>query len=458
MENKVRRLIEKRFKRSLCIARETRPRDLGGDAGTKRNWEELGRLAGYEEPEPAAQFKVNEYQGQSTWGTVKHDGWSSPSTSDLPDLGFMPVIMELPNLIEAKAVSLAPGLDGPEEERADSNDEDDEGEGKDNIGEGTDKTEAEDHAIGDTLPERPAQDAALSVKAHPPHPQKQKTSHPSASLPDPLAMEILQRPQNMNLRDYLFYLSSLNLLPNPSSFPPTSSNILQDFLALYEKARFSPYPLSETSFRQLMELFASLLRSMNKVDEDAFANVYAAAAAAEENGGRGGDGISLYSTTSYSSSNRSFITTGDMRPRLSTFTSQADAPNYLPHKTDASSSLHTTSTVEHHHQIQDPEYDSGTLRPPLQRYITTSSYQSAQPELLHTSSSASSTRPVSSDSSIVPGRSAQERSPSGRQSSGRQGSTASLATHEESSTDLESVIRLSEEGGGVLDLPLVEGN
>ena len=451
MEHKVRRLIEKRFKRSLCIARETRPRDLGGDAGIKRNWEELGHLAGYTEPKPAAQLKVNEYRGQPPWGIVKHDGWSSPSTGDLSDLNFMPVIMELPNLIEAKAVSLTPGLDEANEDEADISDEEDEGENEENHGEGTDEVEAEEDGNGNTIPKSPAQDPPPSENAHPPHPRKQRTSQPSPFLPDPLAMEILQRPPNMNLRDYLFYLSSLNLLPNPSSSAHTSSNTLQDFLALYEKARFSPSSLSETSFRQLMELFATLLRSMNKVDEDVFADVYAAAAAAEENGGRGVDGISLYSTTSYSSSSRSFITTKDMRPRLSTFTSQADSPGHLPHKTNASSSMHTTSTVEHHHQNQDPEHHSSVLRPPLQRYITTSSYQSAQPEL-HTPSSASS-HPVSSNSSIVQGRPNQERGPGGRHSS-----IESIAAGEESGTDMESVIRLSGEGGGVLDLPLVEGN
>ncbi|CAL3963475.1 hypothetical protein PZA11_001082 [Diplocarpon coronariae] len=42
------------------------------------------------------------------WGEIRHNGWSSPTSPDLPNLQYITVILELPHLIEAKAVSLAP--------------------------------------------------------------------------------------------------------------------------------------------------------------------------------------------------------------------------------------------------------------------------------------------------------------------------------------------------------------
>ncbi|KAI0882666.1 uncharacterized protein GGS22DRAFT_47639 [Annulohypoxylon maeteangense] len=42
------------------------------------------------------------------WGEVEHDGWGSPNSPDLPNLQYSNVISELPNLIEAKAVTQAP--------------------------------------------------------------------------------------------------------------------------------------------------------------------------------------------------------------------------------------------------------------------------------------------------------------------------------------------------------------
>ena len=42
------------------------------------------------------------------WGPVAHLGWSSPASANLPDLEYAAIVSELPSLIEAKAVSLAP--------------------------------------------------------------------------------------------------------------------------------------------------------------------------------------------------------------------------------------------------------------------------------------------------------------------------------------------------------------
>lgn len=42
------------------------------------------------------------------WADIEQPGWSSPNSPDLPDLQYSTVLSELPNLIEAKALTLAP--------------------------------------------------------------------------------------------------------------------------------------------------------------------------------------------------------------------------------------------------------------------------------------------------------------------------------------------------------------
>lgn len=46
-------------------------------------------------------------------GTITHPGWSPPSSVDLPDVHYLSVILELPHLIEAKALSLQPPPPSP---------------------------------------------------------------------------------------------------------------------------------------------------------------------------------------------------------------------------------------------------------------------------------------------------------------------------------------------------------
>lgn len=40
------------------------------------------------------------------WGPISHPGWSSPSASDIPNVQYCTVVAEIPNLIEARAVSI----------------------------------------------------------------------------------------------------------------------------------------------------------------------------------------------------------------------------------------------------------------------------------------------------------------------------------------------------------------
>ncbi|RKU46967.1 hypothetical protein DL546_006631 [Coniochaeta pulveracea] len=132
---------------------------------------------------------------KAVWGDIEHPGWSSPTSPDLPDLQYEPVIAELPNLIEAKAITLAPPDGG--------------------------------------------------TQADPP-------------MLDPEAVELLQRTEEMGLREYLTHLIELRVL----EASPTTG----DFITQYEYARFSTRPLSNHRFRELMHLFAEILRNMQPLD------------------------------------------------------------------------------------------------------------------------------------------------------------------------------------------------
>jgi hypothetical protein len=125
------------------------------------------------------------------WGHIAHNGWNSPASPEHPDLQYTSVILELPHLIEAQAVAIAP-LD------------------------------------------------------------RESTSNPR--MPDIRAVDLLQRPVCMGLRDYISHLIEVGVL---KSAPTTT-----EFLAAYEHARFSPKPLSEQEFYNLLKLFGEVLQSM----------------------------------------------------------------------------------------------------------------------------------------------------------------------------------------------------
>ncbi|MCJ1472143.1 hypothetical protein MMC13_000790 [Lambiella insularis] len=193
----VQRMIVKGIQRSASIAYEAHPRDL------RQEWQEPHTSnTGFR---PATANSQSVQPPTPIWGTISHPGWSSPSSPDLPNLHFLPVILELPHLIEAKAVSLAPldPLSIPPEESS------------------------------ELLPTEPP-------------------------LPDALAVELLQRPATMGLRDYIAHLNSLSLIQ--------PQNLGAIFLSRYERARFSEKPLVETDFRQLMSIFADILRGIEELD------------------------------------------------------------------------------------------------------------------------------------------------------------------------------------------------
>jgi hypothetical protein len=171
---KVRKMIEGGLKRSAAIAWMFRPRadtqieaaeaEAEGrepvaqlpEAQERNKWMGVFRkkLSGQEKDDHAMiipPYKPN-------WDAIAHDGWSSPLSPDLPNIQYISVIQELPNLVEAKAVSVAP-------------------------------------------------------------PDPSSTSDPP--MPDLRAVELLTRPLSMGLRDYIEHLIRLDIitsLPTATAF------------------------------------------------------------------------------------------------------------------------------------------------------------------------------------------------------------------------------------------------
>lgn len=217
----VRRMIVKHLRRSAIVAWDSRPRDVRGEGDVGEDTDEEldegrpGTAEREKERERAKKRKSGHGVPDATilpicaksptWGHVSHPGWASPASPDLPNLQYWSVICELPNLIEAKAVSLAP----PDP----------------NVDTGT-----------------------------------VRFPHETPLLPDAQIVTLLQRPRAMGLRSYLARLSELGLL-NPPTLGPT-------FLAQYEHARFSTVCLSEAQFKEIMSIFADILNGMTELDPD----------------------------------------------------------------------------------------------------------------------------------------------------------------------------------------------
>jgi len=191
---KVHRMIIRQWERSAIIAWDSRPRDVRDEI---KRYEEESRERSARSQKRTKTI-IPPYQAK-----VSHPGWSSPASEDLPNLHYHDVIVELPNLIEAKAVSLAPP------------------------------------------------DPALI------HVDIVGVDN-NAAVPDARVVALLQRPSNMGMREYLAHLASLGLV-NPPDVGP-------NFLSLYEHARFSASPLTEQQFRDLMSTFAALLTGMTTLD------------------------------------------------------------------------------------------------------------------------------------------------------------------------------------------------
>lgn len=206
MKKSVRKMIAVSLSRSAAIAYESRPRVVPArppTATTVQTREDEGKTAksvlrvfGLKKaPTREDKMGITLPPHRAVWGEIEHYGWASPNSPDLPNLQYSTVISELPALIEAKALTLAPPA--PE-----------------------------------ATPERP--------------------------VLDPEAISLLQRPVHLPVRQYLTQLAELGVLE--------ASRTTSDFLSAYEYARYSTRPISNARFRELMHLFAEILRTMQPLD------------------------------------------------------------------------------------------------------------------------------------------------------------------------------------------------
>lgn len=196
-------MINARLNRSAAITYLSRPRDI---APTDQDFRPL---SGYMAPQRLGMKSV-EAIGQDVgirlpsqralWGTIEQNGWASPNAQELPNLQYSTVLSELPNLVEAKALTLAP-ID----------------------------------------PTTSANDPPID----PP-------------LLDAEAAALLQRQAGMSLRQYLEHLADLGVVDMEAG--------ASEFLNIYEDARFSNKPMSGAKFKEMMNLFADILRTMTAMD------------------------------------------------------------------------------------------------------------------------------------------------------------------------------------------------
>jgi hypothetical protein len=159
---KVRRLIEKQWRWSEFVAWDERPRYVGDELVDEVD-ERRGRRGLFHHHHPHLHHRKNGKNvaviplrtAMQAWGKIAHPGWSAPGDSETTEgqgVQYSTVITELPNLLEAKAVALAPPL--------------------------------------------PATYSGLEEEA----------------LPDPRVVTLLQRPVGMGLRKYVSHLESVGVM------------------------------------------------------------------------------------------------------------------------------------------------------------------------------------------------------------------------------------------------------
>ena len=215
---KIQQLITQQLERSALIAWNSRPRDI--HAETERE-----RLSSERRPELKKGLKTNNKDDETfrllrrtelllnlskpPWGTVEHSGWSSPSSQDFPDLQFSKVVDELANIIEAKAVSLAP----------------------------------------------PDSQLGLEISGN----------LTGQYAPDGRVFRLLQRSLSTDLRDYLAQLITYGIIKDEDT--------AVEFLAQYEHARYSSEELTESQFRDLMISFSSVLSGMVEINQQVIAHI-----------------------------------------------------------------------------------------------------------------------------------------------------------------------------------------
>lgn len=79
------------------------PVDEGKSARTSANWLRRKKSTTVEN-----EMGISLPRTKPVWGKIEHPGWGSPDSVDLANIQYSAVMAELPNLIEAKVMSLAP--------------------------------------------------------------------------------------------------------------------------------------------------------------------------------------------------------------------------------------------------------------------------------------------------------------------------------------------------------------
>ncbi|KAK4039155.1 hypothetical protein C8A01DRAFT_47360 [Parachaetomium inaequale] len=208
----VRQMIVEGISRSAAIAYEARPRvplvvlaqePAAGDGGNRQGLSSSSPpgLSPSGTRKSAAPEDARAAELPPVWGEIEHPGWASPTSHDLPNLQYDTVVSELPNLIEAKAITLAP-------------------------------------------------------------PDPESNAEPPALDPD--AVALLQRPESMGLREYLMYLTELAVLaPLPTtgeflaryeaarySGRPLSNAQFRGLMHLFAEILHNMHPLSPAALAQ----------------------------------------------------------------------------------------------------------------------------------------------------------------------------------------------------------------
>ena len=225
----IRQLVEGELKRSAIIAWYSKPRGIRAEPDhesiTSEERSKIITSCKHDDINNGALSLIRCTERlialcEPPWGSIKHPGWSSPSSLDFPNVQFSKVIDELANIIEAKAVSLA------------SPDNDIEG---------------------------GASDLMTGVY-----------------ISNEEAIALLRRSIDMDLREYLARLMSFGIM--------NDEDIVVSFLAQYEKARYSGEELKETQFRDLMISFSTVLSAMADIKKPALAQILDASRDTGNNG------------------------------------------------------------------------------------------------------------------------------------------------------------------------------
>ncbi|KAL2024289.1 hypothetical protein VTK56DRAFT_8771 [Thermocarpiscus australiensis] len=230
----VRQMIVEGLSRSAAIAYEARPRfppvvpiqQPPTEGGTKQESPASGApplwLSGPKTSplsDGAVAIDLPQQLHKPVWGEIEHPGWAPPTSPDLPNLHYDAVVLELPNLIEAKALTLAP-------------------------------PDPESHT------EPPALDAD--------------------------AVALLQRPECMGLREYLMYLTDLAVLaPLPAtsvflakyeaarfSARPLSGEQFRSLMHLFAEILRNMHPLSPAALARYEGDSSSSGRGASESDND----------------------------------------------------------------------------------------------------------------------------------------------------------------------------------------------